>query len=260
VDANGRVAVVVGAGPGIGRACALAFARSGADVVVAARRAEPLRALATEIATASGRRVEPVPTDLGDTASCVALVAAALDRFGRIDALVTVATTGGGRAPVEQADWDDWRRAFEVNVIGTMEVSRCAGRAMAATGGGSIVHIGTFGTHSLPPRQAAYTSTKQAAIAASKTLAKELGPSGVRVNVVTPGYVDGDNLDALFGSVAERSGESLAVVSERFAATAALRRHVSPQDIAATVAFLCSEGARGITGVEIPVTAGQHPL
>lgn len=258
--ATGRVAIVVGAGPGIGRACALALARDGFDVVVAARREGPLTALAAEVAGLTGRRVEAVVTDLADAGSCRDLVAAALARFGRVDALVTVATAGGGRTPLDRTDWDDWRHAFEVNVVGTMEVSRSAGRAMAERGGGAIVHIGTFGTHSLPPRQAAYTATKQAALAASKTLAKELGPSGVRVNVVTPGYVTGEPLDALFASVADRSGEPVAAVSERFASTAALRRHVEPEDIAATVAFLCSDASRGITGVEIPVTAGQHPL
>lgn len=260
VDGARKVAVVVGAGPGIGRACAVAFAAAGYDVVVAARRPEALTELAASIAAGGGRRVVPVVTDMGDVESCRALIATTLATFGRVDALVTVATAGGGRTPIVDTEWSDWRHAFEVNVIGAMEVSRAAGRAMADRGSGAIVHIGTFGTHSLPPRQAAYTSTKQAAIAASKTLAKELGPRGVRVNVVTPGYVTGEPLDALFGSVAERSGEPLAEVSARFAATAALRRHVDPEDIAATVAFLCSDGARGITGVEIPVTAGQHPL
>lgn len=257
---RGRVAMVVGAGPGIGRACALAFALAGADVVVAARRAEPLEALATEVAELTGRRVEPVVADLSDTTSCVALVDAAVERLGGVDALVTVATAGGGQVAVEDADWDLWRRAFEVNVIGTMEVSRAAARSMAGRGGGSIVHVGTFGTHALPPRQAAYTSTKQAALSASKTLAKEVGPAGTRVNMVTPGYVEGENLDQLFQSVADRSGESLAEVSTRMARTAALRRHVTPEDIAETVLFLCSDRGRGITGVEIPVTAGQHPL
>lgn len=260
LELQGRVALVMGAGPGIGRACALAYARAGADVVVAARRAEPLQALAAEVAAATGRRVEPVVADLGDVGSCVALVETAVERLGGVDALVTVATAGGGMTPVDRADWDVWRRAFEVNVIGTMEVSRAAARSMAARGGGAIVHVSTFGTHSLPPRQAAYTATKEAASTASKTLAKELGPSGIRVNVVTPGYTTGDNLDALFASVAERSGETPDEVSARFAATAALRRHVDPEDIAEAVLFLSTDRSRAITGVEIPVTAGQHPL
>jgi len=259
-DMQGKTALVVGAGPGIGRACALAFAEAGADVVVAARRQEPLEALAAELAERSGRRIEPVAADLSDLGSCVALADAATERLGGIDALVTVATAGGGQVAVDDADWDMWRRAFEVNVIGTFEISRLAARSMAARGGGSIVHVSTFGTHALPPKQAAYTSTKQAAMTASLTLAKELGPAGIRVNVVTPGYTTGDNLDALFQSVADRTGESPDVVSQRFARTAALRQHVDPEDIAAAVLFLSSDASRRITGVEIPVTGGQHPL
>jgi NAD(P)-dependent dehydrogenase (short-subunit alcohol dehydrogenase family) len=201
-----------------------------------------------------------VVADLADPSSCAALVDTAVERLGGIDVAVTVATAGGGQVSVDEADWDHWRHAFEVNVIGTLEVSRAAARSMAARGGGAIVHVGTFGTHALPPRQAAYTSTKQAALSASKTLAKELGPAGIRVNMVTPGYVEGDNLDQLFQSVADRTGEALDEVSSRMAKTAALRRHVTPDDIAQTVLFLCSDRGRGITGVEIPVTAGQHPL
>ncbi len=122
------------------------------------------------------------------------------------------------------------------------------------------MHVGTFGTHSLPAGQAAYTSTKEAAMTASKTLAKELGQHGVRVNVVSPGYITGEPLDELLRSVADRNGKSIEEVSTALARTAALRRHVSPADIAEAVLFLSSGRAHGITGVELPVTAGQHPL
>ncbi len=251
-DLDGDVAIVAGAGPGIGRACAELFAAAGARVVVGARNEERLRALASELG------VEAIPFDMGHAGSCRALVDATIDRFGGVDVLVNVATQGGGRDPIDSADWDDWRRAFEVNVIGTLELSRSAARSMAARGGGSIIQIGTFGTTSLPLRQARYTSTKEALVSASMTLAKELGPANVRVNVVTPGYTTGPNLDALFGGVAERTGESLEEVSTRFARTADLRRHVDPNDVAEAVLFLAGPRARNITGVELPVTAGQH--
>ncbi len=250
-ELDGKVAIVAGAGPGIGRACAAAFRREGAQVVVAARNAERLAALAAEL------DAEPVPTDLGDLDACRALVERAVDRFGGVDVLVNVATTGGGQTAVDDADWDDWRRAFEVNVLGTLEISRSAARSMAARGGGSIIQIGTFGTTALPPRQARYTATKQAMVTASRTLAKELGRDNVRVNVVTPGYTTGPNLDTLFQGVADRTGESWEDVSHRFAKTAALRRHVDPEDIADAVLFLAGPRARNITGVELDVTAGQ---
>lgn len=143
-------------------------------------------------------------------------------------------------------------------MVGTIEVAGAASVSMAARGGGSIVLVSTFGTHALPPRQAAYTATKQAMVSASRTMAKEVGRDNVRVNVVTPGYTTGDNLDALFQGLADRTGESLEAVSARMAKTAALRRHVDPEDIAEAVLFLSSDRARNITGVEIPVTAGQQ--
>jgi len=95
-------------------------------------------------------------------------------------------------------------------------------------------------------------------VSASMTLAKELGSVNVRVNVVTPGYTTGPNLDALFGGIAERTGETLEEVSARFARTAALRRHVDPSDVAEAVVFLASERGRNITGIELAVTAGQR--
>lgn len=256
----GRVALVVGAGPGIGRACALALGGAGSDVVVAARRAQPLTDLAAEVARTTGRAVEPIVADLADPSSCAAAVSRSVERFGGLDVLVTVAAAGGGGTDVDRADWDDWRHAFEVNVIGTLEASRCAARSMAARGGGAIVHVGTFGTRTLPARQAAYTATKQAMLAASRTLARELGSDGVRVNAVSPGYTTGDNLDALVAAVAARTGQSPSDVSAGLARTAALGRHVDPDDIAEAVLFLCSDRARSITGVELPVTAGQPPL
>jgi NAD(P)-dependent dehydrogenase (short-subunit alcohol dehydrogenase family) len=261
--------VVVGAGPGIGRACAVALGGAGADVVVAARDHDRLVALAAGVAAATGTTVVPLAADAGDLSSCRALVDAVLERFGRLDVLVNVATAGGalqridevdgvaGVDELDQAGWATWRDAFEVNVIGTLELSRLAAGAMRARGGGSIVQIGTLGTHGLPPGRARYTSTKQAMVSASLTLAKEVGPWNVRVNVVTPGYVTGPPLDAMVREVAARTGESPEDTARRMARGAALRRHVDPEDVAEAVLFLAEPRARAITGIELPVTAGR---
>ncbi len=251
------VAVVAGAGPGIGRACATALGHAGADVIVAARDGERLAALAKDVATDTGRQIVPLPADLADVASCRALVDGAAARLGRIDVLVNVATYGGAFARIDDSDWQSWRTAFEVNVIGTLELSRVAARVMAKGGGGSIIQIGTFGTQGLPAGRARYTSTKQAMVTASLTLAKELGPSNVRVNVVTPGFTTGPAFDAMVDGTAAQTGESADEASRRLAATAALGRHVEPSDVAAAVLFLAGPDARSITGVELPVTAGR---
>lgn len=253
---EGKVALVVGAGPGIGRACSVAFAREGASVVLAARRHEPLRILAEEIATETGANVHAIATDLANPVSCQEAVEGTVARFGRLDALVNVATASGGQS-IDESEFDDWRRAFEINVIGTLEVSRCAARAMGERGG-SIVQISSFGTHSRPERLASYTATKTAMVSASRTMAKEVGRNGVRVNVVTPGYTTGAPLDSMLERMAANRGTSVEEVSAGLAGSAALRQHVAPEDIADAVLFLSGPRARSITGVEIPVTAGQQ--
>jgi NAD(P)-dependent dehydrogenase (short-subunit alcohol dehydrogenase family) len=256
-ELDGMVALVVGAGEGIGRSCALAYARAGADVVVAARRREPLEALAAEVATQTGRTVVPVPTDISDLAACRSLVDRTVDELGSVDAVVNVATTSGGRGQIVDLNLDTYLHAFQLNVLGTLEVSRTAAQHMRDRGGGAIVQISTLGVHARGEAQAAYTSTKAAMISASFTMAKEVGPFGVRVNVVTPGYTTGANLDAMFANIAAATGRDPVVVSERAAQAAALRRHVDPDDIAEAVLFLSSPRSRCITGVELRVDAGQ---
>ena len=254
-----KVAIVAGAGPGIGRACAIALRQQGADVVVAARDLARLEAMAFEMdATGPSRTpVLPVAFDFADLASCRALVDETQARLGRIDVLVNVATEGGETSTLAETEWESWRRAFEVNVIGTMELSRLAARAMAPNPGGAIVQVGTIGTRAVPPGRARYTATKSAMVTASLTMAKELGRARVRVNVVTPGFVTGGPLDAMMDAIATRTGESVHEVSARMAAGAALRRHVDPADVAEAVVFLAGPGGRNITGIELPVTAGR---
>ncbi|MEZ5167362.1 MAG: SDR family oxidoreductase [Acidimicrobiales bacterium] len=179
--------------------------------------------------------------------------------LGRIDVVVSVATRRQPTpAPVADIDWDDYRTSVQVNVIGTMEICRQAARHMAATGEGSIVNILALSATTLMADMARYTSTKGAMESMSKTMAKEMGPSGVRVNIVTPGMTTGAPLDAMFERMAAAQARTPEEVSARFAKGAALRRHVDPDDIAEAVLFLASPRARNITGQEIQVTAGQH--
>jgi NAD(P)-dependent dehydrogenase (short-subunit alcohol dehydrogenase family) len=256
-ELHGQVAVITGAGEGIGRSCALALAAAGADVVLAARRAAWLETLAAEVSSTTGRRALAVPTDIAEPAQCQRLIDTAVAELGRVDIVVNVATLSGQHAPVLEADWDRWRAAFEVNVVGTLEVSRAAARHMVTQGGGSIVQISTLGVQTMQSGQGSYTATKSAMMVASYTMARELGPQNVRVNVVTPGYTTGDDLDRLFATIAERTGRDPVEVSRRAASTAALRRHVDPEDLAQAVLFLASPRARNITGVELHVNAGQ---
>ena len=252
----GRVAIVSGAGEGIGRSCALAFARDGADVALGARRAEQLERVAHEVEVL-GRRALAVPTDIADEAQCARLVDRTVEELGRVDAVVNVAALSDDHTEVVDTDWDVFRRVFEVNVLGTLAVSRAAARHMAARdGGGAIVQISSTAMRSVPAKQAPYASTKQALVAASQVMAREVGRDGVRVNVVVPGYVTGPHLDGLFARIAEHRGWTTDQVVAEAEGLTALGRIPSPDDVAEAVLFLASDRAAGITGAVLDVNAG----
>ena len=253
----GKIAIVTGAGPGIGRATALRFAQDGADVVVAARRVEPLEAMAAELAKETGRRVVAVPADLKNLDECRRIVAKTVEVFGRVDALVNVATHPHKRASIAEMDWSAYAESFQLNVAGTMTICGEAALRMAETGGGSIINIGTLATTVLQAKMAEYSSTKIAMIAASKTLAREMGRHNVRVNIVTPGYTTGEPLDRLFEQMAAGHRITPGEMSRRLAKSAVLERHVDPEDMAEACLFLASDRSRNITGIELHVTAGQ---
>jgi len=252
---DGLVAIVSGAGEGIGRSSALALARDGADVALGARRPEQLERVAAEV-RALGRRALCVPTDIADESCCRDLVAKTVGEFGRLDAVVNVAALSVDEVTVEQVARADWERALAVNLFGTMEVSRAALPHLRAAGGGAIVQISTLSTRTTPPRLAPYASAKLAMVGASHTLAREVGRDGIRVNVVVPGYVSGPHLDALFAEYAERRGVSVERVWEDAARQSVLGRIPSPDDVAEAVLFLASPRSAAITGIQIDVNAG----
>ena len=254
-------AIVAGAGPGIGRACAAALRREGADVVVAARDAARLEAMASEMTSPTrhppGPQVLPIAFDFADLASCRALVDETLARLGRIDILVNVATAGGETTPIAEGEWESWRRAFEVNVIGTLELSRLAAQAMTPTRAAPSFRSAPSGPGRCPRAGPATRPRRAPWSPPPSPWPRSSAASNVRVNVVTPGFTTGAPLDAMIESIATRTGESPDEVSARMAAGASLRRHVDPEDVAEAVVFLAGPGARNITGIELPVTAGR---
>jgi len=251
----GKVAIVSGAGAGIGQACARALARDGASVVVAARSQGTLDEAVAAVEVEGGTALA-VATDVGDMAQCRRLVETAAAHFGRLDVVVNVAAYSGGHATVEALELDDFRAAFEVNVLGTLEISRQALPHLRAAGGGAIVQISTLAVRGMQPKQAAYSATKRALTTASQTLAKEVGPDGVRVNIVVPGYIHGPHLEALFARISAQTGRPVADVYAEAAAATALRRLPTPDDVAEAVLFLASPRSAAITGVALDVTGG----
>jgi NAD(P)-dependent dehydrogenase (short-subunit alcohol dehydrogenase family) len=256
VSDSPRVAVVTGVGPGIGRSTALALAREGCDVVVAARSADHLDEVAGEIATI-GRRGLAVPTDTGDVAQCRALVERAVEQFGRLDVVVSSAAKGAPNHTIMHADLDDWEQAWLVNVLGPLELFRTAVPHLAAAGGGAIVAVSALAVRAINPGQGAYAATKSALTVAAQTLAREVGKDEIRVNVVVPGFVPGPNTDTMFARMAERRGVPVDEVHEELAREHALRRLPTPDDVADAIVFLASHRARSITGQTLDVNAGR---
>jgi NAD(P)-dependent dehydrogenase (short-subunit alcohol dehydrogenase family) len=255
-DLTGRVAIVSGAGPGLGRSVALLLAEAGADVVVAARDAERIDAVAAEVEGA-GRKALAVRTDITVAADCQALVDAAVDRFGRLDVLVNNAFAMGPMAAMLDVGLDGWREAMDVNLFGTMELSLAATRVMAEAGGGSIVMVSSQAMRRSAPRRGAYAASKAALLAATRVLANEVGRVGVRVNSVVPGQIWGPALEQFYDDVAKRRGVTPEEVYDDIAKDTALRRIPTADEVAEAVVFLASDRARGITGQALDVNAGN---
>jgi NAD(P)-dependent dehydrogenase (short-subunit alcohol dehydrogenase family) len=199
---EGSVAVVTGAGPGMGRAVALGFAAEGVDVVIAARRKERLDAVADDI-RALGREPLVVTADLSQRVDCHAVVQQAVDRFGRLDHLVQNGHHAGDWARVADAAPDSWKHIFDVNFFGAMHLIQAAAPVMHDPG--SIVLINSGAALRNPPTMGAYSASKAAMASLVRTSALELGPR-IRVNGVYLGPVTGESLDTGAASTAAATG------------------------------------------------------
>jgi len=253
----GRVGIVSGVGPGLGRAVALALAREGADIVLAARTAASLDAVEAEVRSC-GRRALAVPTDVSEPDQCRQLAEAAERAFGRIDVLVNNAFRSGPYEAVEQSSLEDWRKVFDVNLFGTLALSQAVVPFMKTAGGGSIVMINSMSMRVIEPRFGSYAASKGALLTAAQTMAKELGCSGIRVNSVVPGYIWGPALERYFADLARQRGATPESVYAEIAARTALGRIPTSEDVAAAVVFFASDLSRAVTGQALDVNAGHY--
>ena len=252
-----RIVLVSGIGPGVGAEVALAAAREGADVVLAARSAAMLEETAAGV-RARGRRAVAVPTDVTDPAQCRRLVEAARGEFGRIDVLVHNAFLSNPVALVEQADLDDWRRIFEVNLFGAIRLTQLVAPLMRAQRRGSIVFVNSMSIRVIEPMMGGYAASKGALLTAARTLAKELGPDGVRVNSVVPGYIWSAKMEAYFRRLAADRGVPYEAVHEDVASRTALHHIPDSAEVADAVVFFASDLSRAVTGQSLDVNGGHY--
>ena len=251
-----RVAIVSGIGPGLGREVALALAREGADVVLAARNAPKLEAVAAEVKE-RGRKALCVSTDIAKPGDCKRLAEAAHAELGRIDVLVNNAFLGPPYDLVEDAKMDDWRKIFDVNVFGSVQLSQAVIPHMKEQGGGSIVMINSMSMRIIEPRFGGYAASKGALLVAAQTMAKELGADKIRVNSVVPGYIWGPALEGYFKHLAQQQGTTPEAVYADIAARTSLNHIPTSAEIADAVIFFASDLSRVVTGQALDVNGGH---
>ena len=244
---DGRRALITGGGRGIGRACALALAQAGAEVVVTSRTAAQLEKVVDAVETLGGSALA-IPIDLATDDGAVSLNETLTSHWpGGADILVNNAAISPHVEAVENLQDDAWSEIFRVNLEGTVRVTRAVGAAMLANRNGAVVNITSIGSVRALPRIAAYNASKGAIAALTKTMAIEWAQRGVRVNAVAPAYVETEMTAEVL-----RRDKLRRWVEDR----TPMGRFGQPEEVALPVVFLCSDAASYITGTTLYVDGG----
>lgn len=238
---SSKTAVVTGASSGIGAATARRLYEAGCNVVLAARREDRLEALATEL----GDRAFAVPTDVSDPRACENLLERSVERFGAVDVLVNNAGLGL-YATIPDGDPEDWRRMFDVNVLGVLYATRAAARHMLERGSGDVVFISSLAGRRVPRAEGAvYAATKHAVTAIAQGLRMDVTTKGVRVTTIEPGLVRTEFPESSYKDV------------EQFYAQRSYAP-VEAEDVAAAVAYAVGQPAH-VSVDEVVVRPSKQP-
>lgn len=240
-----KVALVTGAGRGLGRAMAEALASAGADTVLVARRQGDLEETA-KLVERAGRRAAVVPGDVVDPSTADDAVKVALERFGRVDILVNDAGAYH-MAPIEETDEADWRRVLDVNLVGSFQFCRAVAPHFKQRGSGKVVNIasvlGTFGVGGA----SAYCAAKAGVMGFTRSLAVEWGPHGIQVNAIAPGLFNTEMSAGVFANQG---------FYDQIMAGIPRGRHGEPGDLAGTIIYLCSPASDHVLGQVLHVDGG----
>ncbi|HEY9281882.1 MAG TPA: SDR family NAD(P)-dependent oxidoreductase [Pyrinomonadaceae bacterium] len=254
---EGKVALVTGAGRGIGRAVALALAREGASVTLVARTAAEVERAAREIADECRIATAHAVCDVSERASVERAFDAARERFGR-DPDILVNNAGVAEsAPLVKTSDELWQRHLAINLTGTFYCTRAALPAMVGRGWGRVINVASIAAKTGAPYIAAYSASKHGVLGLTRSAALEVARKGVTVNAICPGYVDTDMTARAVSNIEAATGRSAADALEAITSMSAQRRLVTPEEVAALALLLASEAGRGITGQAINVDGGS---
>ena len=204
-----------------------------------------------------GARALTVPTDITDPEQCAQLIIRATEEFGGVDVLVNNAFRFDAFQSFETVDLALWRKIMDVNLFGSLQMTRAALPAMKERGGGSVVMVASMVALRPQPLQGGYAISKGALLTATRVLAFELGPSGVRVNAVVPGWMSGPSVDVYVQMTSEARGVSAHAIIDELNARVPLGRIPSDEEVAGSIVYLASDLSSAMTGQAIDTNGGE---
>lgn len=255
MNLDGQVALITGGGRGIGKIIALKLAEAGARVVISGTTRSALDATAESIRS-SGGDVLAVTSDVSSENDVRSLFNQAREQFGPIDILINNSGIMGPTAAVGDIQLADWERTMAVNLTGAFLCCREVAPQMIERKKGRIINISSMAGRRGYPLRSPYAASKWAMIGLTLTLAGELGPYDVPVNVICPGPIAGDRMRRVIAARAKELGQSVEAVTKQYVGASTLGRMATEEDVADMVAYLVSEHGQNVTGQVIEVAAG----